>query len=98
MAWVRKGECNRCGDCCMTGDPFNGELGVGEVPGVCPLFKWSIENGVRLGSCKVRSGEANKSDHPYIENYTTNGCEKWPSIPEHVAGFPNCSYTFEWVD
>lgn len=98
MSWVRKGECNRCGDCCMSGDPFNGELGEGEIKGVCPLFKFVYEDGKKLGTCKVRTGEVSKDSHVYIKNYTTNACELWPSIPEHVAMYPNCSYSFEWVE
>ena len=29
--WLREGECNRCGDCCRSGNPFTGE------PGTCPI-------------------------------------------------------------
>lgn len=93
MAWVRKGECNRCGDCCKSGDPFNGELGEGEIKGVCPMFK--VVNG--LGTCKVKSREVLANSHIYLENYIKS-CEIWPSIPEHVELYPNCSYSFEWVD
>lgn len=38
ILWRRTGSCSGCGECCSSGDPFNGERGVGEVPGACPLL------------------------------------------------------------
>lgn len=84
MGWVRNGECNRCGECCKSGDPFNGRMGIGEFGlSVCPLLKL-IDN---LHTCSDRQN-----------NYYLNGCAHWPSRPEHIVNYPSCSYTFEWVD
>jgi hypothetical protein len=83
--WVRHGECNRCGECCKSGDPFNGEEGVGEFPGACPLL--SLVDG--LHHCLGRD-----ISHPYY----VNGCSQWPSIPEHITAYPSCSFTFTWQD
>lgn len=94
MVWVRKGDCNRCGDCCKTGDPFVGQLNITpRVDGACPLFKFNSDG---LGTCMYRTGEI-ISDNILIKNYTENACSKWPQAPEQIEGFSNCSYTFEWV-
>lgn len=81
-AWRRVGECNRCGECCRSGDPFNGELGAPSIAGACPLYRES--DG--LGACADRA-------HPYY----LGGCASWPSEPEHIADYPSCSYRFEPV-
>lgn len=84
MAWIREGECNRCGECCKSGDPFNGEEGMNpQFPGVCPLYREL--NGV--GEC------TNRQHHYYL-----NGCAVWPSQPEHIQDYPSCSYTFRWQE
>lgn len=77
MPWVREGECNRCGDCCRSGDPFTG------LPGICPI---AIENADGTVTCGNRES-----------GYYVMGCNVWPSIPEHISAYPNCSYTFRWV-
>jgi hypothetical protein len=92
MPWIRSGTCNRCGDCCKSGDPFNGELGEGEIKNACPLLKMITENGVQLATCKIRVGEA--EENPYHQN----ACIHWPFAPDQIANYPNCSYTFEWVE
>jgi len=81
MAWVREGECNRCGECCKSGDPFGGAEGIGEFPGACPLLV-TVDGNL---ACSNRQ-------HPYY----LAGCNVWPSIPEHIVDYPSCSYTFEW--
>jgi hypothetical protein len=78
-SWVRHGECNRCGECCRSGDPFNGELGKPEIAGACPLL--TLHRGVF--TCSDRQ-------HPYY----LGGCNVWPSLPEHIEAYPSCSYTF----
>lgn len=80
MAWVREGECNRCGECCKSGDPFNGEEGPSDFPGACPLLK--VAGDGQLG-CSNRQ-------HPYY----LNGCNVWPHEPDHIKDYPSCSYTF----
>lgn len=78
--WIRTGECNRCGACCRSGDPFNGTRGPSEVPGACPLY---AEHG-GIGHCTDRT------DHYYLI-----GCAHWPSEPDHIRDYPDCSYRFE---
>lgn len=82
MPWVRSRECNRCGECCR-GNPIPDMEPV--VPGMCAYYR--VENGV--GGC---------SDRTAANQYYTNGCAFWPSIPEHIANYPSCSYTFTWVE
>jgi len=79
--WIRKGECNRCGECCSSGDPFLGAMGEPEIPGACPLLAL-LPEGFHI--CKDRR-------HPYY----LAGCNVWPSQPEHIVDYPSCSYTFE---
>lgn len=42
VTWRRYGECNHCGECCKSGDPFEGARGEPEVPGACPLYREGI--------------------------------------------------------
>ncbi len=81
--WRRVGECNRCGECCRSGDPFNGERGAGPVAGACPLYAVGADG---LGICTDRT------DH-----YYSIGCAHWPSSPHHIVDYPSCSYRFEPV-
>jgi len=79
--WIRKGECCRCGECCRSGDPFLGQRGEPAIPGACPLLEL-LPDG--LHACADRE-----------DSYYLNGCNVWPSQPEHIADYPSCSYTFE---
>lgn len=99
MPWIREGECIQCGDCCNSGDPFEGTMEkdldlMAEVSGACPLLKFHSGKGW----CKVRTGEVSKDDHWWIKQYHESACSLWPSVPEHVATYPNCSYSFRWED
>lgn len=85
VGWRRLGECNRCGACCRSGDPYAGERGPGPVAGACPFYR--EEGGV--GACADRSA---------ANAYYVNGCALWPSEPAHVEPYPRCSYTFERVE
>lgn len=86
MPWVREGECNRCGDCCKSGDPFNGEQGVNALfPGACPNLGLE-DDGVRHKCMSVGCW------------YWENACLEWPTIPEHITPYPNCSFTFRWEE
>lgn len=80
LQWKRTGECNRCGECCRSGDPFAGELGAGSVEGACPLY---VEEDGR-GACSDRTN-----------GYYLAGCALWPSEPDHIRDYPSCSYRFE---
>lgn len=105
MAWIRKGECNRCGDCCKSGNPFERLQEVLDKPTVaglydnhaCPLFKYEEVGGKQLGTCMLKSGE--KTNLPSeVYAYHTVACTPWPEHPSNIENYPNCSYTFEWVD
>lgn len=82
VRWLRRGSCNRCGECCA-GDPFNGERGVPAVEGKCPLYSEAGGIGICFG----------RSDPYYLA-----GCNVFPQTPEQIAGCPSCSYTFERVE
>jgi hypothetical protein len=83
MAWIREGECNRCGDCCK-GDPGRDDMArPGAVEGYCPLF--AFVDG--LATCNGR-------DHAYY----LAGCNVWPNDPGQLTDKPNCSYTFRWEE
>jgi hypothetical protein len=81
---LRRGACCRCGDCCK-GDPFVGEMGDAQVPGYCPLFRWT-EDGSH-GVCSDRT-------NPYY----LSGPNIYPSKPEQIADKPACTYSFEVLD
>ena len=82
--FIRTGECNRCGECCATGDPFEGAMGAPEIPGACPLLTLQFDG---FHACKDRR-------HPYY----LQGCNVWPTHPGQIADKPSCSYKFERVD
>lgn len=96
--WRRSGNCNRCGECCCSGDPFNGELGPPKVEGACPLFARDHEN---LGTCAVRGEESSvlldAASLVAGRHYNEIACLPWPSHPRHIESYPNCSYKFERV-
>lgn len=81
--YVRTGECNRCGECCRTGDPFNGEMGEPAIPGACPLL--ALLDGIH--TCTDRSNE-----------YYLKGCNVWPTHPNQIIDKPSCSYKFERIN
>jgi len=80
--YIRTGECCRCGECCRTGDPFDGELGEPTIEGACPLL--AFHAGVF--ACSDRQ-------HPYY----LNGCNVFPTHPDHLRVHPGCSYRFAKV-
>jgi hypothetical protein len=83
MAWVRHGECNRCGDCCK-GDLQTEDMPQRQVDGYCALFKWTADG---LGCCTDRT-----------HRIYSSGCNIWPDEPALIADKPNCSYSFTWED
>lgn len=83
MTWIREGECNRCGECCV-GDPMEDMPRPGPVSGYCPLYRIAADG---RGWCSDRQ-------HPYY----LGGCIAWPDDPRQIADKPSCSYTFHWVD
>jgi hypothetical protein len=80
VVYERVGECNRCGDCCKTGDPFDGARGPARFEGACPLYD-EVDG---IGTCTDR-------DHVYGRN----ACDVFPSNPQNVIDHPRCSYRFE---
>ena len=84
MAWAREGECCKCGDCCR-GNPIPGEW-MDTPDGMCPLLGIVRQDGTR--HCRGHG----------VNPYYLNGCNIWPTIPEHVAAYPRCTYTWRWVD
>ncbi len=79
LQWKRTGECNRCGACCRSGNAF-GDDRPGPIAGACALY--DEHDGV--GICTDRE------DH-----YYQIGCAHWPSEPDHIRDYPECSYRFE---
>jgi hypothetical protein len=76
---VRRGSCNRCGQCCFP-DPSEGghplftaaELADPDrISGACPMLR--VDGG----------------------RYRCAGCDGHPHQPEDVRATPTCSYTFE---
>lgn len=82
VRWRRTGECNGCGECCQSGDPFNGERGVGALPG-CPL--------------QVMFGDLVRCTGHGTDSYYLSGCNVFPQMPDQVKDYPSCSYVFERV-
>ena len=84
----RTGECNKCGDCCVGGDPWNGARGAPTIPGMCPALREGPD-GTRI--CSVHG-----TDDPYWQN----GCRVWPSSPDHVAQdhMGRCAFAFVRVE
>ena len=83
MPWIREGECCRCGECCK-GNPF---VPDGAPDEMCPL----LEIVARPDGTRFCSGHG---VHPYY----LQGCNVWPSIPEHVAGIARCTYRWRWAE
>lgn len=104
MPWVRSGECNRCGQCCGTGNPYDATNSADDpfwspairqppvVAGYCPLFRWAKEGE---GFCCGHIGAVPPGQE---DSYYMAGCINWPNDPEQIKDKPLCSYKFEWVD
>lgn len=84
MSWVREGECCKCGDCCR-GNPFRGEV-PNTHDDMCPLLGALTKDGERLCT--------GHGVHPYY----LNGCNVWPTVPEHVSAYSRCTYRWKWKD
>jgi hypothetical protein len=88
----RTGHCSRCGNCCDDIENIFAELDgnndpnplVQVVPGKCAYFRW-MEDG--LAGCVGRD-----------TLYYKNGCNVWPTIPQHIQDYPDCTFKFEVVD
>lgn len=56
MEWVRVGECNHCGQCCNSGNPYTGELGpcphlLAQDKNRCAIH--GVEDSYWGSACKV---------------------------------------------
>ena len=84
MPWIREGECNRCGECCV-GDPGHPEMErPASIETHCPLYAL-LPDG--------KFGCSNR-EHPYY----LAGCNVWPQHPDNLIGKPSCSYSFRWEE
>jgi hypothetical protein len=98
MGWVRGGYCCRCGDCCK-GSPPSGISALVDthppaVAGYCPLFEWRDSPEGR-GFCIGHIGAVPSGQE---DSYYMMGCVLWPGDPDAIKNYPNCTYTFQWVD
>ena len=87
MRYLRRGECNLCGECCKPAFPiteeareFYRENGLPE-DGQCHFLYF--ENG--KGLCTIHTERA---DH----------CRRFPWHPDQIEHLPKCSYRFELID
>ncbi len=103
MAWIRSGECCRCGECCV-GDPFpdktdpNASEAMRQQPvvaGYCPLFRWHEGAAEGSGFCSGHTGVVPPGEE---DPYYLAGCHEWPTDPSNIVNCPSCTYTFQWVD
>lgn len=85
-AYERTGLCCQCGECCKSGDPFEGAMPGGTISGACPLLRL-ISAKDNLHICSDRKNA-----------YYLNGCNVWPSHPGHIENYPSCTYTFTKVN
>jgi Fe-S-cluster containining protein len=109
--WKRVGECNQCGDCCktlinikMVSDDIEAdkETGVG-FDGTDEEGVWSeIEGGADRKFIQFTASLEGKEDciGLCLNECVYNGnkpwvCKIWPTIPNDIKLFPNCSYEFE---
>lgn len=88
--WLRSGECNRCGECCLGTDPSiknpmftDAERADRQFAQHCPLLRFA----------DGRYGCAGHGAHPFH----ATGCDTHPREPADLELTPSCSYTFEAV-
>lgn len=90
--WERTGYCSQCGDCCddsenlfanQDGNWIEGNGLTQQVHGKCAYF--SIVDG--KGFCSGRDTQ-----------YYLNGCKSWPSKPQNIATYQNCTYKFTKIN
>ena len=84
MSWKREGYCCQCGECCR-GNPRPGDW-LDAPDGMCPLLGIKRKDGTR--QCRGHG----------VNDYYLSGCDRWPSIPEHIAPHARCTYTFTEVN
>lgn len=90
--WERTGGCSQCGDCCDDTENIFAVLdGNGDpnpltqvVHGKCAYFRLTEEG---KGLCTGRD-----------TYYYNNGCKFQPTKPNHITGWPNCTYKFTKIN
>lgn len=90
--WERTGGCTQCGDCCDDNENIFSVLDANGDPnpqtpvvaGKCAYFRIT-EQG--KGFCTGRD-----------TYYYNNGCKFQPSKPNHITGWPNCTYVFTKIN
>lgn len=96
MPWIRKGECNRCGDCCDARniDPVQAAL----------MDQALFDIGLRYDSlCQHLDKDKDGRATCMIWSQRSHGCAGFPTLndTDKVEDFhkkwPRCSYTFEWI-
>lgn len=92
IKYIRQGECNHCGWCCI--EPIDIRLRVGQkYPNPCKFLKKIKDQYF----CKIKLGEVKLEDITEFErDYYLNQCEKFPDadIDWHWVGITeNCGYT-----
>ncbi len=75
----------RAGECNRCGDCCVGNPYTGEAGGPCPHLQRDADG---LATCTIHGVEG---------SYWAQGCNAWPSKPEHVRQphMARCSFTFE---
>jgi len=56
-----------------------------KVSGWCPLFEW------------LPDGKGNCTQYG-VHPYTLQACCSWPTHPDQIVAYPDCTFTFNWVD
>lgn len=89
--WRREGECNRCGECCRSGDPFAPRVPKSARQRPCSYYR--ERDGV--GECVARA----MTDPPgRVQRYLEIACYPWPSAPSCLVGYDRCGFSFEVTD
>jgi len=66
------------------------------VDGYCPLFNWSFAGDTNgPGFCRGHTGAVPAGEE---DKYYLSGCNVWPTDPSQIVSYPNCTYSFAWVD
>jgi hypothetical protein len=88
--WRRVGQCNRCGACCKSGDPF-----APREPRSArfrPCSYYHEQDGV--GECTLRT----MAEPPAHAVLLMNSCRSWPARPVENRPYPNCGFSFEPIN
>jgi Fe-S-cluster containining protein len=105
--WIRKGECNGCGDCCTAEIVVATTQGQGNWygPGTSGHGKWyGAQGGGRSYFARtVKVGQPGEAPCPALSpecrctiyDRRPTLCHAWPMGPDHLKALPRCSYTFE---